>query len=69
LAQYLFWRFHVGKQEWPDFSSSEAWDTVKLLRGGDPKTPLDEITHRKWIRDIFNEISSRGSKNKRKRGG
>ena len=61
LAQYLFWRFHVGKQEWPDFSSSEAWDTIKLLRGSDPKTPLDESTHRKWIRDIFNEIGHKSS--------
>jgi hypothetical protein len=59
LAQYLFWRFHVGKQEWPDFSSS-GYD--KLLRGGgDPKTPLDESTLRKWIRDIFNEIGHKSS--------
>jgi centromere DNA-binding complex CBF3 subunit-like protein len=38
-------------------------DTINCFEGGcgDPKTPLDESTHRKWIRDIFNEIGHKSS--------
>jgi hypothetical protein len=32
LAQYMYNRYHIQKQAWPDFSKNKAWDTIKLLR-------------------------------------
>jgi hypothetical protein len=51
LAQYLFNRFHVHHERWPDMSSPKAWDTIKVLHGGDDdiKRELNRKTHGEWI--------------------
>lgn len=64
LTQYLFYRYHIKEETWPDFSSPEKWSRNKLLIG-DLKFPyksLNETTQRKWIRRVFNEVKIQNEK-------
>jgi hypothetical protein len=56
LAQYLFNRYQIQEEAWPDFSSPAKWDANKLLRGAGPQVTLDPTTQRKWARACFDDI-------------
>ena len=63
LAMYLFTRFHVKKEAWPNLRSPKDWDRIKLLRGGsDREHELNDKTHRTWVRDVMNAVGISSSK-------
>ena len=62
LANYLFNRFHVQNEAWPDFRRLKDWDDLKLLRGDDPKKPLNRSTQRLWIQKVYDGIGFTGTK-------
>ncbi|ETP36757.1 hypothetical protein F442_15373 [Phytophthora nicotianae P10297] len=46
LAIYLFWRWHVDGEKFPDFTSSSCWYDLKLLKTGkDPTKPMSYKVH------------------------
>lgn len=45
LAMYLFWRWQVNLEPFPDFSSSSAWYDIKLLVG-DRHSNTQQISYR-----------------------
>jgi hypothetical protein len=48
----------VQHQKWPDMSSPEAWDTIKVLRGGDDiRNELNKKSHSDWIRRVLTMIN------------
>ena len=56
-AFYLFWRFQIGNEPFPDFTTSGNCFDVKLLKSGnDPKTSLDYKTHKASIDMAFKQI-------------
>ena len=38
MAFYLFLRFHIANEPWPDFSDMVRWQKIKLLRTRDDPT-------------------------------
>lgn len=63
LAMYLFVRFHLKKEAWPNLHSLEHWDRIKLLRGGSNRErELNGKTHRTWIRDVMSTVGIASSK-------
>jgi hypothetical protein len=57
IALYFFQRFHVFGEPFPDFSSSEGWFGVKLIRGRCVDGSISYETHKKAFRDAFEALN------------
>jgi len=54
MAFYLFLRFQVAQEPWPDFSDTIEWQKIKLLRGRiDPKKKLSYSAQNLAIKTAF----------------
>lgn len=54
MAFYLFLRFHVVHEPWPDFSDTLGWQKIKLLRGRtDPMAKLSYSAQNLAIKTAF----------------
>ncbi|KAE8183867.1 hypothetical protein CF335_g8195 [Tilletia laevis] len=63
LALYLFQRFHLLSEPFPDLSSNSAWYSVRLLRGQDDVvTPISYDTHKNPITKAFKALGLTGCK-------
>ncbi|KAG2211522.1 hypothetical protein INT45_009793 [Circinella minor] len=54
LAFYFFYRFHVSGEPFPDFSTSENWFKIKMLKGCDRFQDMAYTTQNDAIRCAFN---------------
>ncbi|ETI55557.1 hypothetical protein F443_01771 [Phytophthora nicotianae P1569] len=60
LGLYLFWRWHVDGEAFPDFTSSDRWYPLKLLKTGkDPKKTMSYKVHREAITAALNHVGIR----------
>lgn len=60
LGFYLFWRWQVEGEPFPDFKSSETWYPVKLLKTGkDPTKEMSYKVHRDAIASALQHIGLR----------
>ena len=56
-AFYLFWRYQLENESFPEFRKSEDWFNVKFLKSGkDPTKSIDYRTHKASIDLAFREI-------------
>jgi hypothetical protein len=54
LAFYLFWRWHVDREPFPDFTSSERWYPLKLFKTGkDATVEMSYKVHRDAMADAL----------------
>ncbi|KAG2212027.1 hypothetical protein INT45_010435, partial [Circinella minor] len=54
LAFYFFYRFHVSGEPFPDFSTSENWFKIKMLKGCDRFQDMAYTTQNDEIHRAFN---------------
>jgi hypothetical protein len=60
LGFYLFWRWHVDGEEFPNFTSSERWYPIKVLKSGaDGTKPMSYKTHNEAILAALKHIGVR----------
>ena len=59
IAFYLYLRFDVGKESWPEFGSANMeWHSIKLLRQrNDPSKQLGYAAQLKIIKEIFQRFN------------
>jgi hypothetical protein len=58
LALYLFCRFHIDNEEFPDFSSSNSWyDTFLLRNDTNPNQELSYRAHNAFISECMRECN------------
>ena len=56
MAFYLFLRFHVANEPWPDFSDMVRWQKIKLLRTrDDPMKKLSYHAQNLAIKNCFRD--------------
>lgn len=55
-AMYLFERFHLDKECFPDLRASSHWYDLKLLRGRDKKAAISYQVHKKSFETVFNSL-------------
>jgi hypothetical protein len=56
-AFYLFWRYHLENEAFPEFQSNEDWFDIKFLKSGkNPFKSLDYRAHKASIDLAFREI-------------
>ncbi|OWZ02399.1 hypothetical protein PHMEG_00026051 [Phytophthora megakarya] len=61
LDFYLFWRWHVEGEPFPDFTRSENWYPIKLLKTGkDPTKEMSYKVHHDAIAAALQHIGLRG---------
>jgi hypothetical protein len=58
MAQYFFWRWHVGGEAPPHFGSRRAWYMRKLLvpTTTDPERELAYVTQLEHVNTAFNKV-------------
>jgi hypothetical protein len=62
LALYLFWRFHIGGEQPPNFNNRESWYHSKLFPGKQEGGSLSYETQAKWISQAFADAGIHSSK-------
>ncbi|KAH9150111.1 hypothetical protein AeRB84_006993 [Aphanomyces euteiches] len=50
LVVYFFYRWHVGDEPWPDFTSPKTWCDIFVLKGSSPTTQMTYSHQYKAIR-------------------
>ena len=54
LAFYLFYRFHVEREPWPDFSDPLAWYSTKLLaKSSNVHEEIADQSHREICNTVY----------------
>jgi|ERR1700738_4852893 hypothetical protein len=62
LAMYLFWRFHLAKEPFPDLSTNQRWYGTYLFRGVDPCKPLSYNHQHNSIQRCFKALNIQSSR-------
>lgn len=57
LAQYLFWRWHIGGEEPPSFRSREDWYRIKMLVARDRSISISYATQ---LEDVWRAFEGAG---------
>lgn len=55
-ALYLFERFHVDNEPFPDMTTSATWYDTKFIRGRDKTKEISYDTHKKSYKSVFDEL-------------
>jgi hypothetical protein len=55
-AMYLFERFHVDNEPFPDMTTSATWYDTKFIRGRCKNKEISYDTHKKSFKDVFSEL-------------
>jgi cellulose synthase/poly-beta-1,6-N-acetylglucosamine synthase-like glycosyltransferase len=53
VGLYLFFRFHVENEPFPDFTNSEIWFDIKLVKGSNRLKPIAATTQTDSVTKIF----------------
>lgn len=53
---YLFERFHIDNEAFPDMTSSAAWYDIKFLRGRNRTKSVSYESHKKSFEAVFNSL-------------
>jgi hypothetical protein len=53
VGLYLFFRFHVENEPFPDFTNNEIWFDIKLVKGSNCLTPIAAATQTDSVTKIF----------------
>jgi len=56
VAFFLFFRYHVDNEPFPDFSQRENWYDFKLFNTSSPLKGVAYTTHNDFISDCFNAV-------------
>lgn len=59
LALYLFWRFHIVGEVFPDLTSRQNWYNTHLIDGKDPKGELSVSTQAGGLKKAMQECGER----------
>jgi hypothetical protein len=62
LAFYLFFRWHRGGEDFPDFTSRRHWYDIFLFRGKDPRREITYDTQLEWTKRAFTAVGLTTSK-------
>jgi len=54
LAMYLFWRWHVDLEPFPNFTDRKKWYDIRLLKGKSPTRDIAYHTQLEGVKTAFN---------------
>lgn len=62
LALYFFFRFHIQREPFPDFSSPRAWFDLCLLRGKSPVAPITYQQQHNAVKSCYAALGIQSTK-------